>query len=212
MKYTTCMASWFWLSTQRNKGMWGQRNSEEIGMGATRNRLHGQVAFLSSPNACVRIIPFGSECSPANQIGFSHRRLPNFGNLLWESSNWLNNNLLRKTKSKYQRSVDRSVVNLEYSMEKQGNCIEAWTGNGLLRRDVMAILSSSKTCRIAISSLKSIVHVDDQISEKLSLSCTAMELKFALRKSTSTFSITRCLRITHYIEQFQWLWLTNRTQ
>ena len=203
MKYTTCMASWFWLSTQRNKGMWGQRNSEEIGMGATRNRLHGQVAFLSSPNACVRIVPFGSECSPANQI---------FGNLLWESSNWLNHNLLRKTKSKYQRSVDRSVVNLEYSMEKQGNCIEAWTGNGLLRRDVMAILSSSKTCRIAISSLKSIVHVDDQISEKLSLSCTAMELKFALRKSTSTFSITRCLRITQYIEQFQWLWSTNRTQ
>ena len=172
-------------------------------MGATRNRLHGQVAFLSSPNACVRIVPFGSECSPANQI---------FGNLLWESSNWLNHNLLRKTESTYQRSVDRSVVSLEYSMEKQGNCIEAWTGNGLLRRDVMAILSSSKTCRIAISSLKSIVHVDDQISEKLSLSCTAMELKFALRKSTSTFSITRCLRITHYIEQFQWLWSTNRTQ
>ena len=55
---------------------------------------------------------FGSECSPANQI---------FGNLLWESSNWLNNNLLHKTKSTYQRSVDRSIVNLEYSMEKQGN-------------------------------------------------------------------------------------------
>ena len=49
----------------------------------------------------------------------------------------------------------------------------------------MAILSLSKTCRFSISSLKSIIHVDDQISEKLSLSCTAMELKFALRKSTS---------------------------
>ena len=39
---------------------------------------------------------------------------------------------------------------------------------------------------IAISPLKSII--DDQISE---MSCTAMELKFALRKSTSTFSITK---------------------
>ena len=124
MKYATCVAWRFWLGTQSNKGMRGQRNSEEIGVGAMRNCPHGRVAFLSSPNACVRIIPFGSECSPANQI---------FGNLLWESSNWLNNNLLRKTKSKYQRSVDRSVVNLEYSMEKQGNCIEAWTGNGHLK-------------------------------------------------------------------------------
>ena len=30
-----------------------------------------------------------------------------------------------KRKSKYQRSVDRSVVDLEYSTGKQGNCIEA---------------------------------------------------------------------------------------
>ena len=30
-----------------------------------------------------------------------------------------------KTKSKYQRSVDRSVVYLEYLTGKQGNCIEA---------------------------------------------------------------------------------------
>ena len=44
------------------------------------------------------------------------------------------------------------------------------------------------------------------------MSCTAMELKFALRKSTSTFSITRCLRIMHYIEQCQGLWSTNCTQ
>ena len=120
IKYATCVASRFWLGTQCNKGVWGQRNSEEIGAGAMRNRLHGQVAFLSSPNACVWVVPFGSECSPANQL---------FGNLLWESSNWLNHNLLRKTESTYQRSVDRSVVSLEYSMEKQGNCINAWTGN-----------------------------------------------------------------------------------
>ena len=124
MKYATCVSSRFWLGTQRNKGVWGQRNSKEIGVGAMRNRLHGRVAFLSSPNACVRIIPFGSECSPTNQI---------FGNLLWESSNWLNHNLLRKTESTYQRRVDRGVVSLEYSMEKQGNCIEAWTGNGHLK-------------------------------------------------------------------------------
>ena len=48
----------------------------------------------------------------------------------------------------------------------------------------MAILSSSKTCAIATSPLKSIIHVDDQISGILSLSCTAMEFKFALRKWT----------------------------
>ena len=124
MKYATCVVSWFWLGMQRNKGVWGQRNSKEIGAGAMRNRLRGRVAFLSSPNACVRIVPFGSECSPANQI---------FGNLLWESSNWLNHNLLRKTESTYQRSVNRGVVSLEYSMEKQGNFIEAWTRNGHLK-------------------------------------------------------------------------------
>ena len=87
MKYATCVASWFWLGTQRNKGMQGQRNSEEIGAGAMRNRLPGQMAFLGSPNACVWIV-------------------------------------LRKTESTYQRSVDRSVINLKYLMEKQGNCVK----------------------------------------------------------------------------------------
>ena len=53
MKYATCVASRFWLGTQRNKGMWGQRNSEEIEAGAMRNCLHGRVAFLSGPNACI---------------------------------------------------------------------------------------------------------------------------------------------------------------
>ena len=59
MKYATCVASWFWLGTQRNKGMQGQRNSEEIGAGAMRHRLPGQMAFLGSPNAYVWIAPFG---------------------------------------------------------------------------------------------------------------------------------------------------------
>ena len=49
-----------------------------------------------------------------------------FGNLPWESH-------LRKTKSKYLRSVDRSVVDLEYLTGKQRNCIEAWTGTGHLQ-------------------------------------------------------------------------------
>ena len=61
-------------------------------------------------------------------------------------------------------------------------------------------MSSSKTCMLAISPLKS--TIDDQISEMLSLSCTAMELtkkydrnsQFASRKSTSIFSII-CLAI-----------------
>ena len=96
-------------------------------------------------------------------------------------------NHLRKTKSKYQRRVDQSVVDLDYSTGKQGNCIEERTGNGHLyslpqRGDVMAILStgfgksmiftffamakeetpSSKTCMISISPLKS--TKDDQTS------------------------------------------------
>ena len=62
-------------------------------------------------------------------------------------------------------------------------------------------ISSSKTCMITISPLKS--TIDDQISEMLSLSCTAMDLMTetvnfsASRKFTSIFSITRCQRITH---------------
>ena len=56
-------------------------------------------------------------------------------------------------------------------------------------------MSSSKTCMLAISPLKS--TIDDQISEMLSLSCTAMELtkmydrnsQFASRKPTPIFSI-----------------------
>ena len=62
-------------------------------------------------------------------------------------------------------------------------------------------ISSSKTCMITISPLKS--TIDDQISEMLSLSCKAMDLMTetvnfsASRKFTSIFSITRCYRITH---------------
>ena len=85
-----CVAWWFWLGAQSNKGRRGQRNCKEFGAGATRNRLLGQVAFFNSPYACVQFVPIGSECSPLNQI---------FGNLRWESSKWLKN-LLCKTKSK----------------------------------------------------------------------------------------------------------------
>ena len=108
MKYATCVASWFWLGMQRNKGIWGQRNSEEIEAGAMRNRLPGRVAFLSTPNACVWNVPFGSERSPDNQI---------FGNLLWESSNWLNNNLLRKTKSHIKEVLTGalSILNIRWN-------------------------------------------------------------------------------------------------
>ena len=114
-----CLAWWFWLGMQSNKGGWGQRNCKEIRAGTTRHRLHGRVAFLSSLYACIRIIPIGSECSPVNQI---------FGNLPWESSKWLNKSS-PQDKIKYQRSVDRSIVNLEYWTGKQGNCMEAWTGS-----------------------------------------------------------------------------------
>ena len=118
-----CVAWWFWLGAQSNKGRQGQRNCKEIGAGATRNRLLGWVAFLNSTYACVQIVPIGSECSPLNQI---------FGNLWCESSQWLKN-LLCKTKSKYQRIIDPNIDDLEYSTGKQGNCFEAWTGNGHLQ-------------------------------------------------------------------------------
>ena len=117
MKYATCMASRFWLSTQRNKGMWGQRNSEEIGAGAMRNCLHGRVAFLSSPNACIHIVPFGSECSPTNQI---------FGNLPWE--NWLNKsspqnkiNISKKCWQEYCQSwiLDGKTGQLYWSLNRK---------------------------------------------------------------------------------------------
>ena len=59
-------------------------------------------------------------------------------------------------------------------------------------------ISSSKTCIIHDHNLPSKSAIDDQISEMLSLSCTAMNLMTetvnfsASRKSTSIFSITRC--------------------
>ena len=121
MKYATCVASCFWLGTQSNKCVRGQRNSEEIGVGATRNHCMEGWPKCLCMNRSIWIRMFTRQSNI------------NFGNLLCESSNWLNHNLLRKTKSTYQKSVDRSIVNLEYSMEQQGNCIEAWTGNGHLK-------------------------------------------------------------------------------
>ena len=57
-------------------------------------------------------------------------------------------------------------------------------------------ISSSETCMITISPLKS--TIEDQISEMVSLRCKAMDLMTetvnfsASRKFTSIFSITRC--------------------
>ena len=53
-------------------------------------------------------------------------------------------------------------------------------------------ISSSKTCMLTISPLKS--TIDDQISEMLSLSCTAMDLmtetvNSVLRESSPQFSL-----------------------
>ena len=73
-------------------------------------------------------------------------------------------------------------------------------GKGMIIVTVFAMakeeISSSKTCMITISPLKR--TIDDQISEMLSLSCTAMGLMTetvnfsASRKFASIFSITRC--------------------
>ena len=81
-----CVAWWFRLGAQSNKGRRGQRNRKEIGARATRNHLLGRAAFLNSLYACVQIVPIGSECSPLNQI---------FGNLQWESSKWLKKSSLQ---------------------------------------------------------------------------------------------------------------------
>ena len=77
LRIKSCVAWRFSLGAQSNKDGRGQRNREKIGAGGTRNRPHVPAAFLSSPYACVRIVPIGSECSPVNQI---------FANLPWESS------------------------------------------------------------------------------------------------------------------------------
>ena len=82
-------------------------------------------------------------------------------------------------------------------------------------------ISSSKTC-IYDHNLPSKSTIDDQMSEMLSLSCTAMNLMTetvnfsASKKSTSIFSITRCQRMMHsstlHIERCPRLWLMNRIQ
>ena len=91
----------------------------------------------------------------------------------------------------------KSVIFSVFAMASLGGRL--YTGYAMAKEQ----MSSSKTCMITIFPLKS--TIDDQISEMLSLSCTAMDLMTetvnfsASRKSTSIFSITRCQRITHSI-------------
>ena len=210
--FLACAAWRFWLGALNNKGGRGQRIHEEIGAGATwKTACTDRGAFLSwsvrqRMDHCDWFRMFTRQ---SNILVISHGRI---------SRDWTKH--LHKTKSKYQRSVDQSIVDLEYLMAKQGNIVlkpkqEMAIYSLLQRRDVMAILSpgfgksmiftvfamakeemsSSKTCMLPISPLKS--TIDNQILEMLLLGCTAMELtkmydrnsQFASRKSTSIFSI-----------------------
>ena len=79
-------------------------------------------------------------------------------------------------------------------------------------------ISSSKTCMITISPLKS--TIDDQISEMLSLSCTAVDLMTGivnlLRESPPQFSLLLGVREkrtpAHYVERCPRLWSMNCIQ
>ena len=89
-------------------------------------------------------------------------------------------------------------------------------------------ISSSKTCVIVIAPLKSII--DDQISEMLTLNCTAMELttealNAAVRESAPQFLYCSAETVLEkaflaalkkktvlYIEPCRRLWSTNHTQ
>ena len=78
-------------------------------------------------------------------------------------------------------------------------------------------ISSSKTCMITISPLKS--TIDDQISEMLSLSCIAMELMTEtvnlLQESPPQFSLSLGVREftpARYIERCPRLWSMNCIQ
>ena len=107
-----CVAWRFWLGALSNKGGWGQRNCKEIGVGATwKTACTDRGLFRVGPYASVRIVPMFVHQS--NILVISHGRV---------SRDWTNH--CRKTKSKYQRSVDQSVIDLEYLTGKQGNCID----------------------------------------------------------------------------------------
>ena len=144
-----------------------------------------------------------------------------FGNLPWESFEGLNKSSLQNKIEKYiKEALTEASSILNISRENRAIVLnpkkEMVIYSLLQRRDVMKILSTSsgkrmiitvfamakeeisslKTCMITISPLKS--TIDNQISEMLLLSYTAMDLMTetvnfsASRKSTSIFSITRC--------------------
>ena len=166
--FLACAAWRFWLGALNNKGGRGQRIHEEIGAGATwKTACTDRGAFLSwsvrqRMDHCDWFRMFTRQ---SNILVISHGRI---------SRDWTKH--LHKTKSKYQRSVDQSIVDLEYLMAKQGNIVlkpkqEMAIYSLLQRRDVMAILSpgfgksmiftvfamakeemsSSKTCMLPIS-------------------------------------------------------------
>ena len=115
--FLACAAWQFWLGALNNKGGRGQRNHEEIGAGATwKTACTDRGAFLSWSvrQRMDRCDWFRMFTRQSNILVISLRRI---------SRDWTKH--LHKTKSKYQRSVDQSIVDLEYLTGKQGNCIEA---------------------------------------------------------------------------------------
>ena len=206
-----CRAWRFWLCALSNRGGRGQRNREEIEAGATwKNRLHGRGLFWVSLYANVRIILIGSE--------YVRRSMKYFGSLPWESFEGLNKsslqNKIKISKKRWpegRRSwiFDGKTGQLYWSLNRKWPftvffkgemswkvLVRAWSLLSLLRTKKK--YPHRKPVYIHDHNLPSKSTIDDQISEMLSLSCTAMNLMTetvnfsASRKSTSIFSITRC--------------------
>ena len=109
MKYATCVASWFCWARNVIKACKDRETARRLG------REQWETACMDGwPFWVVRMPAYGSfhlnqnVHLPIKYLVISYGRVP---------TDWTN--LLHKTKSKYQKSVDRSVVNLEYSKKKK---------------------------------------------------------------------------------------------
>ena len=191
-KWNPACVSWrFWLGALSNKGGWGQRNHEEIEAGATWKTActdAGLFFFFES----VSTPAYGS----LRLVQNVRPSIKYFGNLPWESFEGLNKsspqNKIKISKKRWperRRSwiFDGKTGQLYWSLNRkwpftvffkgdmswkfcQQVLARAWSCFAMAKEEI----SSSQTCMITISALKSIT--DDQMSEMLSLSCTAMDL------------------------------------
>ena len=101
-----CVAWRFLLCALSNKRGRAEKPRGDWGGSNLKHRLHGRGAFLSRSvrQRTDRSDWFRMFARQSNILVISHERV---------SRDWTNH--LRKTKSKYQRSVDRSVVDLFFT-------------------------------------------------------------------------------------------------